>query len=553
MLDGSVKKGATERPTGRHSGMHSSPFATTSVFALLGSSRRARTALGMGIFCAIASAACSTFTASADPPVAAPAAGADGGPVPDGPHAPPVPGTPDPSEFTEEFGVFVAPKGTPGASGTRERPLASIQAAIDLAQSLGKRVYVCAGTYRESLVVANSISVIGGLACPSGAWTVSSARSRVEAPSSPALVARNITAPTRIDGLEVIAPQGTDVNLSSIALVADVAPSLTVARSVLRASNAKGGASGVEGVQLALDQAAATGTAGEVARERSSIPQGGAGGTSVCVNAAGHNGGSGGSGGKGGNASCSQCVSTPIAVCISPYGWYATSGRPAAPGGAPSGAASSNGMDGSNAVAGTFGAQGYLPSDGKAGSDGTPGAGGVGGAGAQGAREATKTCDAAYVGGVWGGSAGNGGGAGGCPGLAGTPGTGGGASVAALVFMSPGLTFDSSELVAGDGGQGGQGTLGSDATAGGQPIPALGLAGAPSPGQPGGTSGVSGNGNNGPSVAVVHSGPAPTLRTTRTTHGQGGALMPERSRDSLGVTRTVPATPAGAAQDILAL
>ena len=72
------------------------------------------------------------------------------------PKAPIVTGTPDASEFNENFGVFVAPSGIAGAAGTRKQPLASIQAGIDLGKSLGKRVYVCGGTFRESLVTARN-------------------------------------------------------------------------------------------------------------------------------------------------------------------------------------------------------------------------------------------------------------------------------------------------------------------------------------------------------------------------------------------------------------
>ena len=75
------------------------------------------------------------------------------------------------------------------------------------------------------------------------------------------------------------------------------------------------------------------------------------------------------------------------------------------------------------------------------------------------------------------------------------------------------------------------------------------------PGGRGGAAGAGGNGSAGPSAGIVHAGAAPKLVGTNTiTHGAGGPAVDARSRtDALGITKTIPATPAGAANDILAL
>ena len=153
--------------------------------------------------------ACAGFSSDADPETAPEPGSADAGRGPsDGgiPKAPVVNGTPGPGEFIESFGVFSTPGGTAGAPGTRKQPLASIQAGIDLGKSLGKRVYVCGGTFHESLVIADSIAIIGGLDCSGEAWLPGKTRTRVEGPASPAALAKGIVSTTRIENLELIAP-----------------------------------------------------------------------------------------------------------------------------------------------------------------------------------------------------------------------------------------------------------------------------------------------------------------------------------------------------------
>lgn len=519
---------------------------------------------------ALAATACGVF-GSDSPPSAAqavPAPDADGGVV-EGPKAPPITGPAAQNELTDELGVFVASNGLDIADGTHAHPLASIQAGIDKAKTVGKRVYVCAGTYKQALVIADSISVIGGLDCTNNEWRTGSGVSRIESPTSPAIRAKDIKSATRLEGLDVNAPNATAPGGSSIGLLADHATALVVARTKIVAGNAMNGENGTEGTQLS--NAATANGASEVESYQCvqsgggrvsshtcgynkftgtyQLPPGGAPGTNACVGAPVPAPESGGSGGSGGIYTAS--VTAPVPPKVTPTVTYspqdpsldaklASTLR--------SGAVGTSGPDGSGGAAiGAISANGYTPADGTAGKDGSTGAGGNGGDGSP-PTEPVPTDKT-----VWRGWGGAGGGAGGCPGLAGTAGKGGGASIAALLVESP-VTFDTSELQSGTGGAGGLGTLGSAPTAGGAggDGPSGGRPG--KPGGRGGFAGVSGNGGSGPSAAIAHVGAAPILvGANKTTPGAGGAAIQARSRTDFGITKTIPATPAGVSNAILQL
>src|SRR2546428_12502933 len=57
----------------------------------------------------------------------------------------------EPCLITEGVGVFVSSSfGSAQGDGSRAKPLASIQAGIELARTTKKRVYVCAETFAEA-------------------------------------------------------------------------------------------------------------------------------------------------------------------------------------------------------------------------------------------------------------------------------------------------------------------------------------------------------------------------------------------------------------------
>jgi hypothetical protein len=528
----------TPAVSGRRGNMHSRIILGVGILGLM----------GCGIF---GSEDTSTPPAAAAPapPGTDPAASTDGG-LPEG--APPASvGTPMPNELTNEFGVFVTATAAAGGDGTKEHPLATISAGIERVKDLKLRVYVCAGTYAESLTLVNAVSVIGSLACDGGVWTTGGGRSIVNAPTSPAMRAKDITLTTRFDGLDVNAPAGTAASPNSIGLIAQNATMLTVANTKLVSSKAFDGADGTDGVQLTLG-ASANGHNGAAAggpfalAPFSPIPRqpGAAGGVGACVGAPGHDGVSGGQGGTGSTQDCKASVVGGNTVYIwnlvdLSYDRSNAVPQPSGPGIA--------GTDGTSAsTIGSFSTvDGYAPAGGSAGGDGSPGKGGTGGS--AGPLWGTPG-DASNVGTYRIGASGPGGGAGGCPGLAGAPGTGGGASVAALVFASPGLAFTTVELVAGDGGRGGKGAFGSLELGGGAPGTFPSGATAGTAGSLGGRAGYSGNGAGGPSIALASTGGAVAVAPdTHTTPGVAGAGVAARTNAG-GVT--IPASVAGPAMPV---
>jgi hypothetical protein len=471
-----------------------------------------------------------------------------------------------PSELTNEFGVFVTTNATAGGDGTKEHPLATISAAIERVKDLKLRVYVCAGTYAESLTLVNAVSVIGSLSCDGGMWTTGGGRSIVNAPTSPAVRAKDITLTTRFEGFDVNAPKGSAAAPNSIALIAENATTLTVVSTKLTSAKAFDGADGTESVQL-TDGTALTGKKGADFSSAFADPRtgpqsqaGGAGGIGSCVGAPGHDGESGKLGGSGAVEICSSFIE-PLGGNSWRWQLYARNGVFLAPtAGAPgTGGAGAPGADGVSASTnGAFTPAGYSPLDGTAGADGAPGFGGKGGdaaptngavcgtAGPNGSAPAT-------AGTIRYDASGAGGGAGGCPGLAGKPGSGGGASIAALVFSSPGLSLATCELVAGQGGNGGKGAFPSGPTVGGDPGGAPTGTRLAAAGGAGGRAGFSGNGAGGPSVALAHTGGEITVAPdTHTTAGVEGAAVPARSSVIGGVSVTIPASAAGVSMPVLA-
>ena len=475
----------------------------------------------------------------------------DGGGLPEG-APPPSVGTPANNELTNEFGVFVTATAPAGGDGTMDHPFATISAGIERVKDLKLRVYVCAGTYKESLMLVNAVSVISALSCDGGVWKTGGAHAVLEAPTSPAVRAKGIALATRLEGFDVTAPAGTAMAPNSIALIAENATMLAVANSTLTSAAAFDGADGTDGVQLTAGpnvnghNGATSGGPSPLAPPVFATPfqPGAAGGVGSCVGAAGHDGVSGG---KGGNGATQQCTGNITGACTwqvpdAVYNRTDAVAQPAGPGAA--------GTDGASAsTLGLFSATvGYAPANGAAGADGSPGKGGTGGNGGPEWSTAGKT---ALEGNLYRVSAsGPGGGAGGCPGLAGTSGTGGGASLAALVFGSPGLTLSTVDLVAGDGGRGGKGTFGSLPQPGGQhgttPTGATPATG----GSFGGRAGFSGNGAGGPSAALAFTGGAVIVSPdTHTTAGTAGAGVAARTEPFTSVT--MPTSAAGSSKAVL--
>lgn len=469
----------------------------------------------------------------------APGSNADGGAeVPQGkpaePAAPPVKA----DEINERFGVFVSKGGSAQNPGTREAPFGSIGDAIVKAKADKKRVFVCEGTYEESLELANGVSIMGGLDCSAFEWKLTEKRSIVASPASPAVKATNITMPTRIDNLDVRSPDATTPSGSSIGVLVLDSNALTFAKGTVTAGAATKGDDGIEGesVKLQFDSLATAGRNSQTcidpvtqACTNVGLP-GGVGARAACITPSGvvvsrSEGGAGGYGGV-----YRRMGSDWSVVAASGQGGM---GVPSVPG--------ANGKNGTSGTVGTLSELGYVPADGTPGDSGGPGKGGRGGDG-----QPRPTPGGSGT--QWAAS-GAGGGPGGCGGLAGTAGKGGGGSFGVIALRSP-VRLEAMTITSGAGGAGGQGTVGSFATEGG-----LGgdfeIPNDPTHSQyggPGGTSGISGNGGGGPSVAIAHQGLAPLLTQTTTKVGAGGAGVVARSQSG----KTVPASPAGASEGVKA-
>lgn len=509
------------------------PFRSAVCFPLL-----ALVAVGCGVFGAEDSEVAAPQQPSGDLPPGAP---------------PPTTGTPSTDEVTEAFGVFVAPSGNDQGSGTRQSPFATIGAAIQAAKPQAKRVYVCAGTYAESVELVSAVSMIGGYDCSDAtAWKrAPGARSTLAGKSIPAVRAKGVTSTTRFEGFDVTAPDAKEAGASSIGLWADGAGKLAVADASFRAGKGGDGAPGTT-PPPPNDGPNASGGVGTAGVYDYPTPVGNVypypaapvGGTSAC------GGGAGGAGGRGGVWACDVTLAgnnLVIATRFNAVTQQSVPIGPPVPEETRTPSAGGSGTDATSArAAGTLSATGFVPSDGTVGTNGGPGAGGSGGS----YEGLPATCYAKnyYT------TLGNGGGgaAGGCGGIAGTAGRGGGASIAAFVLASDGLAFTGVTLEGGAGGAGGEGSFGSEPTKGGT----AGLGGPKTlggqNGSPGGRAGVSGSGAGGSSFGLVYSGAPPVQKDTTLKAGTPGAGVPEKTWTSTvtGQKATMPASVAGEAKDV---
>jgi hypothetical protein len=396
---------------------------------------------------------------------------------------------------SEAYGVFVSPNGSAAGDGTRAAPLRSIDAAITLANSQDagapKAVYICAGTYDETISIdatRDGTRIFAGFSCSD--WSYPGTRA-VVAPTAAGvpLTLMGLTSALFAD-IEIDAQSGPQTppatasapGASSIAVVANGATGVEFRRAKLVAGNGQPGANGVllpyafPG-PVALRGNAADGGAGGPANSYacpgSAVTTGGKGGD--FPNGSGDKGLPALGGGSG--SSSDDCVNDGASGSI----------------GAPAGNAPNAG---GALTFGAFAGATWQPAGGLRGSPGGPGQGGGGGGGG----------NASFPGG------GGGGGAGGCGGAGGGGGGGGGASVP-VVCISSSITFTGVTLVSAVAGGGGAGLAGQAGQAaggnGGIPDPNGGCSGGR--GGAGGAGGAGGGGAGGVSAGILYKGGAPTV------------------------------------------
>jgi len=427
--------------------------------------------------------------------------------------------------------VFVATTGADSAAGTMAKPVQTIAKGVALAQRAHKDLYVCNGTYAESVVIASTpVSVHGGYDCTNG-WARVDDRASIAPSSGVPLTVQGITATMTIERLQLQASDASSDGDSSIAALAVSSNNLKFNQVIFQAgAGAPGkhgsspqpnsspgiqGASGFSFGELDCKAGDKSGYCGEI----------GAGGhtpfswAQICSDLSR---GAGGAGGHGANAevgtsSTSGGNGIPAVVggsggLVNVNGSVAMDGNKGSDGTA--GSAATKGI-------GSFTASGYAPSnagsDAKNGSVGGGGGGGVGGWSADDERYGGIYCGYTYLGG-----GGGEGGFGGCGGGAGGGGGGGGASIGLLAFDSN-VSLTTCQVNTSAGGPGGAPGKGADGQEGGAPGPGgSGTCGGGPPnvcnacgtdngghGAPGGAGGRGGHGGpggpggGGPSIGVV--------------------------------------------------
>jgi hypothetical protein len=442
----------------------------------------------------------------------------------------------------EAFGVFVAPPAFGGddatGDGSRAHPYATVGNGIT--QAMGKRVYVCASTYPEQVVMSVLVSgaqVYGGLACPAAVmrdggvdasdgateahdgsfdgasndavavdagppaapWTYTGAQAAV----TPAVVgyALDMAGLTTGAHFEDFAFSSLDAqaaggDASSIAVLVSACAGVSFTRVSFRAGAALPGA---PHLAPAPNACLTNRNGGEGISETA-----GAGAVCTCPVSGSSKGGNGVPDTHAVAAANNGTATPPPADEMPPQGDVGTSAAGSCTVGN-AGAAGGAGMAGA-AGTGVLSATGWTAGPGGPATAGGPGQGGGGGGSAGDVGEEIP-------------GGGGGGGAGGCGGNGAAGGGSGGASIGVALIDSS-ASFDGVTLSPGAGGAGARGTAGEAAQAGG----AGGLA--PSvviflneiteacpggAGGPGGGGGGGGGGAGGPSVGIAWVGTTPPV------------------------------------------
>jgi hypothetical protein len=461
------------------------------------------------------------------------------------------------------LGVYVsASRGRDDGNGSSTGPLKTLTRALAVAKDYGLPVIACAEQYPEALVLVDGVSAFGYYDCTKTPWERGAPRAVVLAPTSPAVLARGIFAPTRLVGFEIRAPDldsspATDGAGSSVALEIRASKGLSVSESLLHAGKGAPGTDGTPGLPNARTLAS-NGVDGVAQHERTCPPPmigglicssiriyGSAGGTTTC--SIGPSGGPGGDGGDGriwlnrqmGTQPGEQRGAALVATTSTAVGGLNTDSGGLGVG--LKGSVGTPGADGPDGVNGAWSlsSMGFVRGTGTVGGPGNPGQGG-GGGGGTGSTFTTVGAISPPAGSMVYATA-TGGGGGGCGGQPGTPGSGGGASIGALVIDSV-VAFDHARIEAAEGGRGGKGNLGTPAIAGGTGgigtvvgVDRTGVGGA---GGAGGEGGASGHGAPGPSIALAYSNARPMTVTTDLVPGPADGGQPALTRSSLGGSGT---------------
>ena len=421
--------------------------------------------------------------------------------------------------------IFVATNGSDDAAGSLEAPVRTLVKAVAMASAAKKDVYVCNGSYAESVVVANvAVGIYGGYDC-ANAWARGNDRASIAPPSGIPLTIRDLATMT-VDRIALHAANAIDPSGSSIGAFISNARDVQLAHVSVAAGQGADGDTPATPASLA--QVASSGSPGRgldaatCTRSDPNLPSAcrahGAGGFSRAAPPACE--GAGGAGGDGGN------------VLLGIANASGVSGAPSGVGGVNHGANGTDGVPGAIGVAGSIGvgtitAAGYVASNkGADGSDGASGGGGAGGIG--GLSQYLDSTSTSFNAGGGGGQGGNGG----CGGVAAKGAGAGGASVGVLLFSSD-VKLRNSSIHTSAGGKGGRSTAGARGQFGGYGGNGGtgthggrwgndGDAEKGGDGGNGGNGGTGGAGAGGPSVGILSNDRAPALTAVTFVTESGG-------------------------------
>ncbi|MGH7286301.1 MAG: DUF1565 domain-containing protein, partial [Polyangiaceae bacterium] len=282
------------------------------------------------------------------------------------------------------IGVFVSPSGDDSAAGTKEAPLLTIAKALTKADSQHNRIYLCTGTYAETVRLTGPVSIYGGYSCSdwSYAGTAGGTAPKI-APTSPgyALDVESVGTSVTIEDVELDAKSGKNPGDSSIAvLVVNSSGPVTFRRAMIVAGD---GSAGVAAASTS-NYTGATAHYGSQGVSDNGAPANVCSG--ACVDGTVSTGGAGGGKDQDGADGGPAIPASPIAGDDG-YGGIA-------PGAAacPSGTAPHNGANGASGAGGTVGAAnagmlsgaGWKVSSGSNGPNGGIAQGGGGGQGSNG-------------------------------------------------------------------------------------------------------------------------------------------------------------------------
>jgi hypothetical protein len=412
---------------------------------------------------------------------------------------------------SDATGIFVDSAGSDNNMGTKAKPLATIGKAITLANAQNSVIFVCAGTYKEHVVLDKGVELYGGFTC--GTWAAGTSPV-VVAPTDVgyALDVKSVTTsfaaggPVRIQNIEFDAPDGTAASVNSIAVRSF--------KSSIQFTKVKFiGGTGFDGKPGAAGE---TGTISNLAMVTNAngypapdLATAGPPKTCTCSSGGSSTGGLGGVMDQGGQKGKPALPEFPTGLTPPHDGVGGTGdGTPVTALGHP-GADATDGADAPTlTVGGTLAGDSWQPAAAADGTAGTPGQGGGGG------------------GGGTTGPAG-GGACGGCGGSAGTGGGGAGGGIGLLSLDSTNSLIACS-VAAGKGGKGGAGGARGSGATGGSGSNGLGNGASSGAGGKGGAGGAGGGGAGGVSVGIM-------FRTSKVSHGADSAISTVDTTNNRGL------------------